>query len=156
MKKIFTVVFLLFLSYQAFSQVPLYRYYNNRLKMHWYTVNFNKLGNGANGWVLEGPQCRVFTAPDAQRGIVPFSSYYNAQTADHYYTVRRLILPNYTDSGPEGFIALSQLPATIPLYEYYNSIVHTHFYTTDKAELGRGGFDGFILAGIIGYVYPAR
>ena len=43
--------------------VPLYRYWNPQIGDHFYTTNWNELGNGRYGWGYEGIQCYVHTQP---------------------------------------------------------------------------------------------
>lgn len=48
--------------------VPLYRYWNPQVGDHFYTTNWNELGNGKYGWGYEGVQCYVHTQPVLTRG----------------------------------------------------------------------------------------
>ena len=156
MKKILVFSLLIFLSFYAFSQQPLYRYYNGKIKKHYYTINFNEFGNGGNGWALEGTACLVFSAEDRQKDIVPVFRYLNSQTGDHYYTIHRHILGDgangYNLEGPGFYIFKIRGEGTRPLFEYYNTRTGDHFYTADKNELGRG-FEGYAFATIVGFVF---
>ena len=155
MKKIIVLSILVFAFSYGFSQNILYRYYNGKIKKHYYTINFNEYGNGVNGWVLEGPACVVYNYEDKQRGIVPFFRYFNAQTGDHYYTIHRRRLdqemPGYVAEGPACFVTRVPNANLVPLWEYYNPYTRDHFYTVNQSELGRG-FDGYALVGTAAYV----
>lgn len=140
MKKLLILTVLIFSFYCGFSQQPLYRYYNSKIKKHYYTVDFNEYGNGGRGWALEGPACLVFGAEDRDRGIVPLLRYNNPRTGDHYYTIHRHELgqgaDGYNFEGPACFIYKFRVEGTVPLFEYLNTRIGDHFYTADKRELG--------------------
>jgi uncharacterized protein DUF5648 len=159
MKKILISSLFVFSFYCGFSQQPLFRYYNGKIKKHYYTVNFNEYGNGRNGWALEGPACLVYTVEDRQRDIVPFLRYFNPRNGDHYYTIHKHELgqgaDGYNFEGTACFINKFQAPGTVPLFEYLNTKMGDHFYTVDKRELGHG-FDGYEFTGIAGYVFLGR
>ena len=48
---------------QAHELVPLYRYWNPTIGDHYYTTDFNELGNGAQGWSFERIECFI-TSPN--------------------------------------------------------------------------------------------
>jgi hypothetical protein len=156
MKRIIILSLLVFLSYTAFCQQPLYRYYYGKQQKHYYTVNFNEFGNGGNGWTLEGQACFVFSDGDRDRGIVPLLRYFNPRTGDHYYTIHRHILGNgaqgYNLEGPACYIYKFRVDGSVPLFEYYNQRNGDHFYTADKSELGRG-YDGYVFDAVVGFVF---
>ncbi len=157
MKKSLLLCFLLLVSFCAFSQRPLYRYYNAKIKKHYFTINFKEYGNGANGWAYEGVSCRVYPPDRGGPNIGPIFRFFNAQSGDHYYTTGKFItrrdLIGYTAEGPVFCNYRNKTPGTIPLLEYYNAANGDHFYTADKRELGRG-FDGYVFDNIAGYVFP--
>ena len=64
--------------------VPLYRYWNPNLADHFYTTNFNELGQGKYGYQFEGIQCFVF--PKEVEGSIPLYRYWNPMIGDHFYT----------------------------------------------------------------------
>lgn len=159
MKKLIAVTALLFFGYFAFSQQPLFRYYNSKIRKHYYTTDFNEFANGRGDWNFEGTSCMVFTRPDRDQGIVPLFRYLNNQTGDHYYTTNRRMFGDgangYTLEGAECAIFKFRAPGTIPLFEYYNPQTGDHFYTADRTELGRG-FEGYNFNTKVGFVYPPR
>ena len=155
MKKILISTLLIVFCLSAFAQTDLYRYYNAKAKKHFFTINFSELGNGANGFVLEGVSCRIY-ALDKVPGLVPVYRMYNPKSNDHYYTSRKYVpgrdLTGYQLEGTLGFVFKFQHPGTMPLLEYYNPQIGDHFYTIDKNELGRG-FEGYVFDTVVGYVY---
>jgi hypothetical protein len=155
MKKIVFSILLMAFCFSAFAQTNLYRYYNPKAKKHFFTANFNELGNGANGFVLEGVACRIY-AMNRVPGLVPVYRMYNPKSNDHYYTSRRYVpgrdLDGYQSEGNLGFVFRHQQPGTMPLFEYYNPQIADHFYTIDKNELG-AGFEGYVFDTVVGYVY---
>jgi hypothetical protein len=157
MKKLIFLILTLFLCCGVFAQQTLYRYYNPQIRKHYYTVNFNEYGNGANGWQLDGAACRVFDHEDRYRGIVPFFRYFNPKIGDHYYTTRFEELGQgangYVFEHVECFVARRGGFRTVPFFEYFNPKSGDHFYTTNRDELGRG-FDGYQFSRIAGYVFP--
>lgn len=44
---------------QFHELVPLYRYWNSTIGDHYYTIDFNELGNGGQGWGLERVECFI-------------------------------------------------------------------------------------------------
>jgi hypothetical protein len=64
--------------------VPLYRYWNPQVGDHFYTTDWNELGNGNYGWSFERVQCYVHA--QAVPGTVPLYRYWNSQDGDHFYT----------------------------------------------------------------------
>ncbi len=157
MKKVIILAFLVLSFGAAFAQHPFYRYYNAKMKKHYYTTNFDEFGNGANGWALEGVACRVFRHPEGHPGVVTLFRFYKPQSADHYYTAGKFVpagdLIGYNPEGPAGYIFPNRVPGTVPLFEYFNYQTGDHFYTTDKRELGHG-FEGYHYNTVTGFVFP--
>jgi hypothetical protein len=157
MKRIFILSMFVFLSWSAFAQQPLYRYYNGKDKKHFFTVDPDEYRNLGNGWAYEGVACRIFIAENKQRGIIKFLRYYNAKTGDHYMTAHFGELgfgtEGYVLEGKAGCISKFRTLGLVPLFEYFNNSSGNHFYTIDKSELGRG-FEGYDFVGIAGFVFP--
>src|SRR5215468_9825952 len=63
----------------AFS---LFRYYSGLATDHFYTTNFNELGNGAGGYALEGTAGTLFSSIFQACGAVPLYRFYNAAGTD--------------------------------------------------------------------------
>jgi len=73
--------------------IPLYRYYNQRYKDHFYTTNEWEIDcivpgrEGKYGYRYEGIACFVFPTNGNERGLVPIHRYYNRENVDHAYTL---------------------------------------------------------------------
>ena len=117
----------------------LWRYYHPSAVDHFYTTDFTELLWGAQGYVLEGPQCQVFT--DSSVGYTTaLYRYYNATITDHFYTI------DYSELGPgkngytfekiQCYVFANPETGSLPLYRYWSSGAGDHFYTTDVDELG--------------------
>jgi hypothetical protein len=161
MKKVLISAILTICCMAAFSQTPLYRYYNHKLQKHYYTIDFNEYGKGGSDWTLEGVACQVFRRDSLQPDRVFIYRFFNPQTGDHYYTVANVIISRdsqgysggYQIEGPVFCAYKQRAPGTLALLEYYNPVNHDHFYTVDKTELGRG-FEGYVFDNIAGFVLP--
>ncbi len=157
MKKIVFLSALLLMACGAFAQQTLYRYYNQKLSKHYYTVDFNEYGSGRRGWYLEGPACMVFDHEDRDMGIVPLLRYFNDRVGDHYYTANfdelRRGANGYVLEGKACFIAKFKGMRMVPLFGYFNRINGDPFLTTNRDEVLHG-FDGYEFTGITGYVLP--
>jgi hypothetical protein len=155
MKKFLILGALVFTFSYAFSQHPLYEYYNGQVQKHFYTTNFNEHGNGGGGWRYEGVACRIFLRDHHQQGLVPLYRFYNQQTRDHCYTTRRDMPSNFVGYYFEikvGYIFNYQAPGTTALYQYYNQTTGDHYYSTDRNQMGPG-HPGVTYNSIVGYVF---
>ena len=79
-------------AYKEDNTVPLYRYFNSYKLDHFYTTNFNELGNGNGQYVYEGIECYVYSSN--VKGTKPVYRYFNETTGDHLYTVDKGELGN--------------------------------------------------------------
>jgi hypothetical protein len=159
MKKFFITTVLLFSIGATFCQIPLYRYYNARLQKHYFTIDFNEYGNGANGWAFEGVSCQVYPPNFAAPDIAPVYRFFNSQTGDHYYTTGKFItrrdLRGYHFESVAFCVYRHPAPGLRPFLEYWNYGNGDHFYTVDKRELGRG-FEGYEIDNTVGFVMPRQ
>jgi hypothetical protein len=157
MKKIIILSVLVFSFCTAFAQYPLYRYYNPKIKKHYYTIHIEEYGQGARDWILEGVSCVVFTVKDRQPGTVPLFRFSERDTGDHYYTTRRYLpeedQESYDFEGTTAFIFKYRVNGSVPLFEYYSPSAGDHFYTTDRNELGPGR-EGYVFDTVVGFVLP--
>jgi hypothetical protein len=126
--------------------VPLYRYVGP--DEHFYTTDFNELGEGRDGWVKEGVECHVSASQGP--GLVPLYRYLTG-SGYHFYTT------NFNERGGDGlesiqcYVYPSAAPGTLPLHRYQKG--DEHFYTTNFNELGNGR-DGWNYEGIQAHVIP--
>lgn len=153
-KKLIVVMVSMFVlvSSVTVSASPLYRYWNG--SHHFYTTDFHELGDGRDGFTLEGIQCQV--RHDEGRGLAPLYRYFNSSSGDHFYTTHAHELGDgrdgYTLEGIQGYVSRGESRGAVPLYRYYNSSTGDHFYTTDFNELGNGQ-NGYIYEEIQCYVW---
>jgi len=131
---------MLLVSSNLFAQVTwkkLYRYYNPGNGDHFYTTNFNELGNGALGYYYEWVQCKI--AGSSGVGLYPFYRYYNPSNGAHFYTQDTNEVPaGFNFEGIQGYVYQVGSGVGVPLYRYYNTANHKYFYTTNYNELGAG------------------
>jgi hypothetical protein len=156
MKKIAILALLLFSFCCAFAQQPIYRYYNAKMKKHYFTRDFNEYGPGTKDWASEGVSCLAFTTVDPTRGIIPVYRFFNPQTGDHYYTSKHHLQAEaragYQLDGPAFYVYNHKASGTTELFEYYSPSSGDHFFTADKNELGPG-FEGYQFEDVIGFVF---
>jgi hypothetical protein len=73
-------------------------YWNPTVGDHFYTTNWNELGNGAYGWTFERVAAYIY--PTQASGTTPLHQYWNASVGDHFYTIN---LEELGTSGAYGW-----------------------------------------------------
>jgi len=133
--------------------VPLYRYYNPGNGDHFYTTDWNELGNGALGYYFEWVQCHIDSRSGP--GNAPLYRFYNPSTGGHFYSTNFYEAPaGYNFEWVQGYIYPTNYTGSlVPLYRYYNAGWQKFFYTTNYYELGAGA-QGWVYETIAGYVRP--
>jgi hypothetical protein len=134
-KHLHATLFLIILTATSFAQrvVPLWRYKNDRLGRHFYTVIQKEIGPNEQkqGWEFEGPACWVYTS--SVRGSVAFNRFVNNSTGDHFYSLHLSpseAPPGYIYEGPACTINADKVyDRQVPLWEYYKPSSGEHFYT---------------------------
>ncbi|MFI5160133.1 MAG: hypothetical protein ACHQHN_02600 [Sphingobacteriales bacterium] len=134
------------------QDLRVYEYYNSTLQRHFYTTNFNELGNGAQGFTLiktigslssSGNPSNV--TGTASRAVYRF---YNSSTGAHYYTMRGTVYPSgFHLESIMGYTPPVILLNPIPVYEYYDPTNHDYYYATTN-----GTVSSYTLNGIAYYV----
>jgi subtilisin family serine protease len=147
---------LLFLNFpMSAAIVPLYRYWNPSVTDHYYTINYNELGEGGLGWSIE--KIAGFVSSQQQFGTVPLYRYWSPSWGDHFYTTNFNELGNgaqgWVFEKVECYVYSQQQSGTVPLYRYWNSSIGNHYYTTNFSELGNGA-NGYVFEWVQGYVLP--
>lgn len=140
----------------------LYRYYLGKPHYdHFYTMNYNELMNGKNGYVKEGIQCYIFPRALPGKNLVALYRLYHPGVFDHIYTTsynERLHIAQhggYKYEGIAGYVSAHKLKGTVPLYRLYNGRLFDHFYTTNAHERSVAiSRLGYVNENIIGYVWP--
>ncbi|MDB5252605.1 MAG: hypothetical protein JWP27_1774 [Flaviaesturariibacter sp.] len=156
MKRIFFLaLFCASVAANGQSVGKLFRYVNTATSGHFYTTNWDELGNGKGTFKFENVAGYVLTA--AIDGAVPMHRYYNKDSKSHFYTTNWDELGKGKGSFIYENIAFyafkTQVAGSVPLYRYYNARYNNHFFTANFAELGEGR-DGFKSEGIAGYIFP--
>ncbi|HYX26147.1 MAG TPA: hypothetical protein VFC23_18490 [Thermoanaerobaculia bacterium] len=133
--------------------VSLYRYYNPGNGDHFYTTNWNELGNGGLGYYFEWVQCHIDSRSGT--GNTPFYRYYNSGTGAHFYSTDFYEAPaGFSFEWVQGYVYTYNFTGSlVPLYRYYNAGTDKYFYTTNYNELG-GGAQGFAYQKIAAWVNP--
>jgi Repeat of unknown function (DUF5648) len=157
MKKTLFIVLTLFcltaFSNQSKAQLlSVYQYFNATLDRHFYTTNFNELGNGAQGFTYYGVMgwLEPNGNPSNTTGIYDRAAYrfYNSSTGAHYYTMRGTVYPSgFHLESIMGYTPSILLLHPAPVYEYYNSGTKDYYYTTTESA-----GSGYTLNGIAFYV----
>ncbi len=127
---------------------PFLRYYHPDLNDHFYTIDWNELGIGKDGWIYEGVEGYIAITSDCYApGAASVYRYYNAAAGNHFYTMDWSELgsgnADWTYEGVAGYALAAENSQyhTLPLYRYYNLTINSHFYTTAWYELEAGQGD---------------
>jgi len=128
--------------------VPVFRYYSQRTSQdHFYTINWNELGNGNNNdYIFEGIAFYAFPSPAP--GTVPVHYYYQLSSGDHFYTTDFSELgtgrSGYGYYGTPFHVYPNAINGARPVWRYYNGSAGDHFYTLNQDEFlltGTGGWN---------------
>lgn len=141
-------------TYEGGKEVNLYRYVNVVNNLHFYTTNFNELGNGKSNYKLEKVEGIVSSQP--AKLTIPLYRYCRKSDNAHFYTVYFNELGNgNTEYLYEG-IACYVFPAgrlqegnpdLKALYRYCRKSDNARFYTTNFNELKTGNSE-YLFEGI--------
>ena len=135
--------------------VPLYVYLRPEDHNYFYTINFDELGDGKYGYVLEGVAAYVFSTQ--QSGTVPLYRYYRSEDSRHFYTINFDELGDgkygYVLEGVAAYVFSTQQSGTVPLYRYYRSKDSKHFYTVNFDSFDALHANGYVLEGVAAYVF---
>ena len=71
----------------AFAEIPVYRFYNDTLRTHFFTIDENEKTHlkADSGWRYEGVAWHAYATQEA--GTLPVYRFYSAATASHLYTM---------------------------------------------------------------------
>jgi len=148
---------------------PVYRYYNEKMKDHFYTTWPGEIGTiahgatGKHGFKSEG--CSFYIFAHHTEGLLPLYRYFNG--GDHFYTNRvdeigttkigAVGNHGFKCEGILGYVSPTQFNESIPIYRYFHPKVGDHFYTTLESEIGtiqngKAGNHGYIFEGVTGYI----
>lgn len=137
----------------TYEKVPVYLYYNTRLRDHFSTLDASIPEKFGSDWQRSG---KSFTAlPSAVVGSIPIHEFYNANDGNHLTTANR----NETNGFPGwryagiSFHAYAQpVTGSIPIYIFYNPADKNHFISPDRNATN--GFPNWEYRGIAFYAFP--
>jgi len=144
---------------------PVFRYWHDGHKDHFYTTNGGEIGVtnhgqvGNHGYASEGTA--FYVSQHALPGLVPINRYYHEGSHDHHYTANQnenVSQHGYKHEGVLGYIAPNQYPGTVPIFRYYSEEKKDHFFTTNPQEIGvtnhgQVGNHGYKSEGILGFAF---
>ena len=138
---------------------PLIKYYNPSISDHFYTISWDELGAGRDGWQYEGVIGYLAVEPSCYApGAQPLYRYSQPHNGDHFYTPNWSELGSGNDAwnydGVAGYVLTSPDSQynTQPLYNYYNSALESHYFTPNWNEFGNGS-GGWVYEGIKAYIF---
>src|SRR5262249_42878775 len=120
---------------------PVLRYWSSNTGEHFYTTNFNELGNGVGEWVSEGTHFHAYSRNESLLGIllhVPLYRYWSTQSGYHFYTTNPnevAGLPEWQYEGIQCYVDSVQAQGDVKLLRYFNTNKGYHFYTTNPNEV---------------------
>jgi hypothetical protein len=131
------------------AQIPVYRFFNNKLGTHLYTSNINEKStlqtSNSNDpkleWSYEGYKYFVFNDMVSYPKAVPVYRLFNTKEGGHIYTIseeeKTNILANlskYSYEGIKYYVLSSSEDGFIPVYRFFNTKTGTHLYTISESE----------------------
>jgi len=149
------------------ASMPVYRFYNDAMKTHFYTIDENEKTElqadaGINGWVYEGVAWNAYATQAA--GTLPVYRLYSDGLKTHLYTMdeneKNILMAGtiwkyegvayYAYPNPSGY------PVPVhPVYRLYSDGLKRHLYTADFHEaslLSSGSEAIWVLENIVWYV----
>jgi hypothetical protein len=124
--------------------LPVYRFYNVRKGVHFYTASEDEKNQVVSTlstiYKLEGVSYSVNTANPANS--TPLYRFYNFKKGVHFYTAsedeKNLVVSRlYSTYKLEGVayrVCSTPVPGATPVYRFYNVKKGVHFYTASEAE----------------------
>jgi hypothetical protein len=129
--------------------VPIFRYYHEAHKDHFYSSNPAEIGTTAPGTVgNHGYKCEGvlgYVSPNEFPGSMPIYRYYQEQHHDHFYTINagEIGTTHHGHTGNHGYKCEGVLGYAYPadhavnhVYRYFHEGNKDHFYTTNASEIG--------------------
>ena len=132
----------------AFAEIPVYRFYNDTLRTHFFTIDENEKAHleADSGWRYEGVAWHAYATQEA--GTLPVYRFYSAATASHLYTMdenEKAVLMSGSAYNYEGVAyytyantndsAIRSDGSVIPVYRLYSGLLMRHLLTTDINEV---------------------
>ena len=153
--------------------VPVYRFYSEHLKKHFFTTDENEkehlIANAADVWRYEGIAYHAYTPQQSARleiaTVLPVHRFYSEALQTHLFTVhdneKAHLIANAADvwryEGVAFYVPASSQEGTVPVYRFYSDMLKVHFYTIDENEknhlIDKAG-NVWRFEGIAYYVFP--
>ena len=122
---------------------PVYRFFNTRTGVHFYTISLaerNQVLINFPWFNLEGPG--FYAQPSPVAGLSPIYRFYNRITGTHFYTINEVekntVIANFSDTyqldGPAMWASTGAASGWVPMHRFYNGNTGTHFYTANESE----------------------
>jgi hypothetical protein len=131
-------------------EVPVYRFFNNKLGTHLYTADVNEKGDlqatnplneSSEEWSYEGYKYFVFKDTTTYPEAVPVYRFFNTKEGGHVYTTSETekttiinTLPKYSFEGVKYYVGANSAEGFVPVYRFFNTKTGTHLYTISEAE----------------------
>jgi len=156
--------------------VPVYRYWHEANKDHFYTHNAGEIGTtqqgatGNHGYKCEGVLGYAYSSA-ATGFTVPVYRYFHSGFHDHFYSANASEIGTtqhgtagnfgYSSEGVGFQLFTHQLSGLIPVYRYFLEANHDHFYTHNAGEIGASqpgqvGKFGYKCEGVLGYISASQ
>jgi hypothetical protein len=156
------------------GSVPIYRYWKEDTKDHFYTTNGAEIGTthqghaGNHGYKCEGVLGFAYPADHHVNAVY---RYYKEDTKDHFYTTDAGEIGTtvhgahgnhgYKCEGAAFHIFTHHHLGLVPVYRYWHAGNNDHFYTANAGEIGttikgQSGNHGYSCEGVLGYVSPTE
>tara|TARA_B100001750_G_C15451949_1_gene569411 strand:- start:159 stop:1346 length:1188 start_codon:yes stop_codon:yes gene_type:complete len=123
--------------------IPIYRFYHNKNKDHFYTQNKSPKGD----WTFQ--RIEFYAYQYFIQGSVPIYRFYHKKNKDHFYTKKKNPKGDWTPQGTEFYAFKDSVENTVPIYRFYHKKNKDHFYTKSKSPKGNWTFQRIEF-----YAYP--
>lgn len=134
-------------SSSGLSSVIMYRYYNTKKGVHFYTDNKAAMERFPD-YEFEKKAFKIFPKSNASAyagnsNIVPVYRFYNPETGAHFYTadanqasrVRTNYSPPFIDEGIKFYVYKPSSSEGVELRKFFNSSTGAHFFTAFPSEI---------------------
>lgn len=130
-------------SWQSIDISPIYRFWNNTARHHFYTVSASEkdfvIANYPE-WAYEG--IAFYSSPTDHPDLDPVYRFWSERYRGHFYTIseaeKTYVQQNYANDWAYEGVAYYASPATVldsmSLYRFWSNNYRSHFYTVSELE----------------------